>query len=535
VSRQSRFPLRPQRIGLVLVALLLLGICCRWVNLDRKVYWHDEAYTSLRISGYTVAEVRQQVFNGQPIAVAALQVYQRPTPEKGSTDTIRTLAIDDAQHPPLYYLLVRLWVEIFGSSIVAIRSLSVLSGLLVFPLIYLLCRELFTSPLVGGMAVALIAVSPFHLLYAQEAREYALWTALILGSSWALLRALRLKTIGSWVVYALTLILGFYTYLLTILVAIGHGAYVLVVERRPSRSAIAYLLASAFAGVAFAPWLWVIAVRQAEIGASLTFWTSIPIPLDLLFKTWGINLERAFLLTPGDFGFDTAWVYATLPFLVVLTGYAFYSLCCQTSYRVWWFVLTLIGSTALPLVLPDLLLGGQRSTSSRYLVPCYLGIELAVAYLFASQITSRARLQRVWCGIVAIVLGASAVSCVEAARADTAWNKVISYNNLAIAKTVNQAVDQAQRPLLITSSFGINFGNILALSHQLAPQVTLQLVEEISPFDLPEVPQIPQGFSPVFLLNPSDLFRHAVEQQQNTTTDLVFNDSHLWLWQLRSP
>lgn len=42
--------------------------------------------------------------------------------------------------------------------------------------------------------MALIAVSPFHVLYAQEAREYSLWTVTILLSSAALLRAMRVKT-----------------------------------------------------------------------------------------------------------------------------------------------------------------------------------------------------------------------------------------------------------------------------------------------------------------------------------------------------
>ena len=34
------------------VVLLVLGIFFRFVNIDRKIYWHDEAYTSLRVAGY---------------------------------------------------------------------------------------------------------------------------------------------------------------------------------------------------------------------------------------------------------------------------------------------------------------------------------------------------------------------------------------------------------------------------------------------------------------------------------------------------
>ena len=75
------------------------------------------------------------------------------------------------------------------------------------------------------MAIALMTISSFHVLYAQEARPYSLWTVTILLSSWVLLRALRLKTQVSWGIYAVTLALGFYTHLYSLFVSIGHGIY----------------------------------------------------------------------------------------------------------------------------------------------------------------------------------------------------------------------------------------------------------------------------------------------------------------------
>ena len=63
----------------------------------------------------------------------------------------------------------------------AIRSLSALISLLIFPCIYWLCRELFNVPLsVPGVAIALMAISPIQLVYAQEAREYILWLVTII-------------------------------------------------------------------------------------------------------------------------------------------------------------------------------------------------------------------------------------------------------------------------------------------------------------------------------------------------------------------
>jgi uncharacterized membrane protein len=520
------------------VVLLVLGIFFRFVNLDRKIYWHDEAYTSLRVAGYTSKEVGEQVFNGQVINVKDLEKYQRINPEKSLADTIKSLEIDDAQHPPLYYILVRLWVQWFGNSISVTRSLSALFSVLVLPCVYFLCLELFESSLVGWVAIALISISPFHVLYAQEAREYSLWTLLILLASWALLKALRFHTegkkaihlVGRWGTYAAAIGLGIYTFPFTGLVGVGHGIYVIVTERfRLTKSVVAYLLASIIAFLSFVPWLLVTISTWSQTGAT---WTSLPIPLLTLVKVWGLHIERAFILTIGDFGFDDPLIYLTLPFFLSLTIYSIYFLCRYTPVRVWLFVLTLMATLSLFLLLPDLILGGQRSTAGRYLVPFYLGVQLSIAYLLATQIISTNFFkQKFWQLVMAIVVTAGVISCAISSQAVTSWNKVISYNNLEVARIVNQA----KTPLLISSSFGVNFGNTFALSYLLNPKVKLQLVTGNTQPDYLNIPKIPPGFSDVFILNPSNKFREKIENEYNNKMNLLFNDSFLFLWKLTTP
>lgn len=520
---------------LLLIAVLILGIFFRLTNLDRKLYWHDEAYTSLRISGYTGQEVQQQIFKGQVIGIEDLQKYQRSNSDRGIIDTIKTLASDDAQHPPLYYVLVRMWVEWFGNSVAVTRSLSALISLLVFPCAYNLCLELFESPLVGWVAIALIAASPFHVLYAQEAREYSLWIVEILLSSWMLLRGLRITTklqnktdsIRTWLIYAVTLTLSFYTHSLSVLVGIGHGIYVLVRERfRLNKTVIAFLLEAFIAFLCFSPWLMIIIATWSETGST---WAAEPIPLLTWLQMAGINLIRAFMLTIGDFYFDNLWIYISLPIFFLLVSYAIYFLCRHAPQKAWLFVLTLIGTTSLALTLPDLILGGQRATSARYLTPVYLGIQLSLAYLFATQIKSASIFkQKLWQGIMVALISVGIVSCAVSSQADTSWNKIVSYYNRQVAQIVNKA----PAPLLISNSFGINFGNIFALSYLLEPKVKFQLVQGNTQPDFENIPKIPPGFSDVFLLNPSQEFRAKIEQEYRTKLELVYNDYHLWLWKI---
>ncbi len=368
----------------LIIVLLVLGIFFRFVNIDRKLYWYDETATSLRVSGYTWAELEHQLFE-HVASIEDVQHYQHINPDKGVINTIKSLAVEEPQHPPLYFVMTRFWVQWFGNSVAVRRSLSALVSLLVFPSLYWVCLELFEFSLVGWVAIALVAVSPFHVLYAQEARQYSLWTVTILLSSAALLRAMRIKTKLSWGIYAATVALGLYTFLFSALVAIGHGIYVVIIESfRLSKTLTAYLLASLAGFLAFAPWIFFVLTNFSQIRAT-TSWTRDNIHLSDLLKMWILNLNRIFFDVVSSFRPEFLLIYLLI---IIIELYSIYFLCVKTHKRVWLFVLTLIGTTALILSLPVFIDKGKISTVTRYLIPCYLGIQLAVAYLFTTQVTS---------------------------------------------------------------------------------------------------------------------------------------------------
>ena len=137
-------------------------------------------------------------------------------------DTVKGLATEEPQLSPLYFILARFWVQSLGPQVVAVRSLSAWISLLVFPRVYWLCWELFRSASLGGMAVTIVAVGPFHVLYAQEARPYIMFAVLVLLSNAILLRAIALQNFPTtsklskavWSIYAIALTLGLYSSLL---------------------------------------------------------------------------------------------------------------------------------------------------------------------------------------------------------------------------------------------------------------------------------------------------------------------------------
>lgn len=502
----------PTWLRFFIIISLVLGIFFRFVNLDRKLYWYDEAATALRVSGYTWAEFIQQVCDGHEISIEDLQKYQRPNSEKGLIDTVKSLA-EEPQHPPLYFIMTRFWMQWFGNSVTVMRSLPALISLLVFPCIYWLCTELFELPLSGWVAVALIAVSPFHLVYAQEAREYSLWTATTLLSSAALLRAMRLKRKLIWGIYAATLVLGVYTYLFSIFVAIGHGIYVIVIERfRLSKTATAYFIALIVMGLSLVPWLGVVIANPNAISKT-TSWVAESTSRWSLIKTWFHNIRTLFL----DLGIGP---YLT-PFILILVGYSIYFICRNTYKYTWLFIVALSGVNALVLIVPDLFSGGRLSGNARYLIPCWLGIHLTVAHLLATQITFGSLLLKNICKTAIVtLLCIGVVSCGIISQAEVPFSKILYTDNPQIAHIINQATS----PLVVSDNESSNF-SLVALSSLLDPKVRFRLVVN------PKLLQIPNGFSDVFLFYPSNALRDELEHSYKIEPIHIKNvekESRLW-------
>jgi 4-amino-4-deoxy-L-arabinose transferase-like glycosyltransferase len=84
-----------------------------------------------------------------------------------------TEGLSKESSPPLYYMMVGAWIQFFGDSETALRSLSAVSSTLAVILVYVLGRTLLDKKK-ALVAAMLFAVSATQIYYAQEARPYAL-------------------------------------------------------------------------------------------------------------------------------------------------------------------------------------------------------------------------------------------------------------------------------------------------------------------------------------------------------------------------
>lgn len=513
-------------LKLFLISVIILGIFFRFANLDKKVYWIDEVHTSVRVAGYKKTEFVDDSPSDRIIKIADLQTFQHLSPKHDWGDTINALAAN-AEHTPVYYFLTRIAMQIFGSSVTVTRGVAAVISLFVFPCIYWLSLELFASPLVGWIAMALVAVSPIHVLYAQEAREYSLWTVTILISSLSLLRAIRLKTKFSWGLYAASVALGLYSHLLCVLVFIAHGIYVLVTTRRLIKL-IPYILASTVGVISFIPWIILYFINASSVG----IWTGRDIGIITLANRWLFNFNATFVdfqigynqqLFDVEEGNDIAYfnyhdpLIYLIPVFAILVVYSFYFLVTHTAKPTWLFILILTIIPASGLIIPDILSGGQRSSIPRYLIPTYIGIHLAIAYLFANHltVTSRKAWKKSWQILLVVVVSAGILSGAVSMQAETWWNKYSSYYNPDVAAIINRT----PQPLVISSQKRVS--RITSLSYELEPKVRILLVET-------KIPNIIDGFSDIFLFRPSAELQEKLARDPNYKLQVVHQLGQLW-------
>jgi uncharacterized membrane protein len=374
------------------------------------------------------------------------------------------------------------------------------------------------------MAIAITAVSPLHVLYAQEARPYSLWSVLIVLASAVLLWALRSQRRLAWIGYSVLVALGLYTQLLFGLVILAHAAYLLLMAGKPEKATLnstlrSYALATLAGILAFLPWVVLIVLNLEQVQETTITLTNRH-SFAYLLDRWFLNINL--VLVDRELGSANI-------LLVGLVGYAFYYLVRHAPKPARWFLLTLVGVPFLMLALPDVVLGGERSERIRYLFPSYLAIQLALAYLFASQaIWAKTWGQRVWrIGLVAL-LWSAVLACSISSQAQVWWNK--SNPRSGYYPVVSSIINRSNNTLLISD--GKPPADMIALSYWLDPDISIQLINH------PNRLKVPEGFDSIYLLNPTSRLRNVLKRQNYRTVLMYIDRSdseepERRLWQVR--
>ncbi|HYM81321.1 MAG TPA: glycosyltransferase family 39 protein [Candidatus Limnocylindria bacterium] len=232
-----------------LAAILLLALALRVVDLGGESVWIDEGFS--------------------------IRLARMPLPE------LLPAASHDI-HPPLYYFLLHFWVGLFGSSEAAVRSLSVVFGMLGIALVARLGRRWLGAE-TGLLAAFLLAISPFHVHYSQEARAYAQNLFFTLLSLVAFLSWMEHGGTRRALVYVAATALMVYTHSYGWLAVLAQNLVAVLPRFRPLRprgpNLAVWFLSQAGLGLLFLPWL---AVLRTQVHlVQISFYAGAPTWLTL--------------------------------------------------------------------------------------------------------------------------------------------------------------------------------------------------------------------------------------------------------------
>jgi uncharacterized membrane protein len=513
------------------ILILAIGVLFRLANLDGLVYWGDEVYSSLRILGYTTAQLGQAIAHGQPVAATILQHFQQISPQLGVSEVVEGLLREDSHLTPLYFVLGRLWVMLFDSSVGAIRGLSVLCSLLLLPSLYWLAMALFQNRWVAGCLIVLTAVSPMHLLFAQEARMYELWLLLCIVSQAALVMALRQNRWRYWGVFTIAAIGYLYSHLLGAVLLGGNILYVLLAYYGDRSRLQRFAVSVGVTVASVLPWLYFFINRRivkTEDG------TDTPFNIVKAVQNWTSLLRRLFAdfnTTSSTSLVSAVWLMLIFAGCFGLIVIAFQRLSRETPRSTWLFVIIL--TLGLPIVLFPLSLRGILP--SRYLLPSYVGIQLAVSYFLGTRLSATGKKYRYWGSTIALttLITLGLFSCGTIVRAEVWWHKGFSECNPQAARLINQTA----RPLVITDGTGAPFfdhalSNVISLSLFTQPETQFQVVLE------PDLPELAAGeFSDRFVFTPSQHLREWLARKYQLEPLLrlqhAYRGSDVCLWRIR--
>lgn len=378
-AHQARPALNLRAWRLVVAGLALAGFGLRLWGLDAQSLWRDEVdaiYFAVRNLGETLS-----------------------------------MFVQAAQNGPLYFLSLRPWFGLMGTSEFVLRFPSALAGTLSVALAWQVARRLLPGPgdehkpghkpgpggdsafavrhltgqglWVSVVAAALLTLNPYQVWYGQEGKMYATITCLALLATWLWLRGMEQGGRWVWVGYWLTVSAAMYVHLLMVLIIPLHFVWLWIAWPWGRRQWRGYALALAGLTLPYLPmawWHWWLLTAPDKL-SGFSF-----MPLDQIVRSLLLSHVRGFVTS-----IDLLWLWP----VYFLGGAGL-----------------LLGATQIGRTGPH---GGELSAGRRFaLLLSWIG--LPVLFIYALSLRQPVFTERyvIWIGPAALMLLALGLAVVRA-------------------------------------------------------------------------------------------------------------------------
>jgi uncharacterized membrane protein len=470
-------------LTLVLVSVAI-GVYARAAHLDRKLFFQDESVTAVRVSGHRFDAI-YGLYDGKVRPVADVARLMERDPSAGIGSIARIMAHEDPHHAPLFYALDRIGIDLAGSSTAsAFRFPSVVFGILAIGFAFLFGRTLYRSNAGGAITAALVALSPLHVIYSRQAREYSLFTCVVFAANFCLLGLLDRRSIVRAVAYAVTVSLGIYTDPIFGLVIAAHAVCAVVIARRDLRTLGTYALATAAGIASCLPWALHAFRVSGRISQELD-WGNTAYPPKFLAEKWAFNIGALFF--DAEFADFRLAAIAAVVVAIVLVAFVLFVRGGEPRARALALPLTLIPFATF--VAFDLARGSHFATIPRYMTAGWIGLEIVVASVLVAGIANRSRVAQ---SAFVFLVAAGSFSAFVDNRAENWWdnNSQVAYQ--AVARAIDATA--AQPPLIVEGNL---YEVSLMLSRYVRPDATMLLYRGSS------IPALPAATRIAYLVVPS--------------------------------
>lgn len=214
-------------------------------------------YVILRLYGLT----RHSLWGGETFLLDGIRLDWAP---------MMAYLAEDMVHPPLSYVLLRLWVAVGGESLLWLKLFPALAAIAALAPLLLLCRELRLGRFEINLVLALAAVNGFLIHYAQSVRMYSLFLFFATCSAWLFVRYYNTGAEARSELVALSAVnlLLIYTHYFGWFV-VGMEVLILLIWHRRRLARFAVSVGALVA--AFLPWVLLVAREYADRGSTIGF------------------------------------------------------------------------------------------------------------------------------------------------------------------------------------------------------------------------------------------------------------------------
>ncbi|HPX13348.1 MAG TPA: glycosyltransferase family 39 protein [Treponemataceae bacterium] len=271
------------------IAILVISIGMTFFNISADALWYDESYSVATVT-HSMGDILKLV----------------------STDS----------HPPLYYILLRVLVVLFGNSLSVIRGLSALASIGTVVLAYVFLRKRWGSP--GALAFAvLFIITPMAIGAAQEARMYSLASFFVTGMVLAGYAAATDNRLRDWVALGVFAFAATWTHYFALMAA---GLYwcllfikILITPAKQGEKKLARgtplfrcLVVGGAVIVLFLPWVFALANQASRVAKN--FWIQ-PLNLWSVFAILTFPFGQRF---GGPHGMTSFYLFIAVHLIVIV-------------------------------------------------------------------------------------------------------------------------------------------------------------------------------------------------------------------------